>query len=64
METVAVAGCVLLVAFPFAALTALGARQRRCSVGMAILCGALFPVVWVAWYVKDERPFGRYSLKS
>jgi hypothetical protein len=51
---------VLAVALlPLAVLTALGAHQRGLGMPGAVCSGLFFPVSWLVWYVKDERPYGR-----
>jgi hypothetical protein len=49
------------VALPLCALTALGARRRGASVPVAILGGAVFPLTWAIWYVRDESPYQHSS---
>jgi hypothetical protein len=36
-----------------AVLTGLGARQRGAGPLLAVVEAALFPLAWVAWYVRD-----------
>ncbi len=49
--------CVLgAVAVPLALLTGLGAARRGGSRPLVVLSGLLFPVTWVVWYLRDERP--------
>jgi hypothetical protein len=36
-----------------AVLTTIGSCRRGVSVGPSVLCGLVFPVTWVAWYVRD-----------
>ncbi|TIC83868.1 hypothetical protein E8D34_15000 [Nocardioides sp. GY 10113] len=50
----AVAPCVLL-----ALLTGLGQRRRGTSGPLVALAGLAFPVTWLIWYLRDERPFRR-----
>ncbi|HXH80722.1 hypothetical protein [Nocardioides sp.] len=42
-----------------AALTATGERRRGHGLGVALVAGIFFPITWVAWYVRDERPYRR-----
>jgi ABC-type polysaccharide/polyol phosphate export permease len=52
---------VLLVCLLLAApvTTAVGARRRGLGTAAAVVVGIFFPVTWVVWYVRDERPFAR-----
>lgn len=52
----AVLGAIVLAV---AALTALGERRRGGRVPTAVVAGICFPVTWVTWYVRDQRPFRR-----
>ena len=45
-----------------AVLTAVGSRRRGSSVPVAALSGVFFPIVWVAWYVRDVRPYARRAV--
>jgi len=40
-------------------LTALGQHRRGGRLPLAVLAGVLFPVTWVVWYVRDQRPYHR-----
>lgn len=40
-----------------AVLTGTGARRRGGTVPLALLAAVFFPVAWVVWYVRDERPW-------
>lgn len=42
-----------------ALLTALGERRRGAGGVVVTLAGLFFPVAWLAWYLKDERPYRR-----
>jgi hypothetical protein len=48
---------LLAVALPLAVLTALGAHERGLSIALSAVAGALFPVTWTVWYVRDEHPY-------
>ncbi|QBJ95782.1 hypothetical protein ERC79_07255 [Rhodococcus sp. ABRD24] len=48
-------GIAVVTWLPFAGLTSLGARRRGQVRTLAVLSGALFPVTWVVWYLRDER---------
>lgn len=43
-----------------AVLTGVGSRRRGAPWPLAAVSGALFPVTWVVWYVRDEHPLSRY----
>ena len=53
-----IVGGVLLAAVPLAlaVLTGLGEHRRSGRVWLAVLAGFAFPIAWIVWYVKDERP--------
>ena len=53
---IAVLGLTVLAV---AALTAAGERRRGGRIPLAVLAGVCFPVTWVVWYVRDQRPFQR-----
>jgi len=61
-----VVGVLVLVAItlPWAVLTGLGAHRRGAGIPMAFLLGAFFPLTWVAWYVRDERPYRRADRRA
>jgi hypothetical protein len=46
-----------VVAGPWMVLTALGERRRSRRWSVAVVAGLFFPVTWVAWYLRDERPY-------
>lgn len=51
---------VVLVASPLlllAVLTAIGERRRGAPLPIVVVAGIFFPVTWVTWYVRDERPY-------
>lgn len=51
---------ILLVVGAYLALgvlTAIGQRRRRGGAFLAAGAIVFFPVYWVAWYVRDVRPF-------
>jgi hypothetical protein len=52
---------VLLATFVLApaVTTAVGARRRGLGGPAALLAGLAFPVTWIAWYLRDERPWHR-----
>ena len=54
-----IVGIVLLAAVPLsiAILTGLGEHRRSGRVWLAVVAGFVFPIAWVVWYVKDERPW-------
>ena len=54
--SIVVLGSIVLA---FATLTAVGSRRRGAHISLAILAGVCFPVTWVIWYVRDQRPFRR-----
>jgi hypothetical protein len=47
---------VAVLVVPLGALTASGALRRGYAVPLAIAAGALYPITWAVWYVRDERP--------
>ena len=47
------------LALTLAGLTSVGARRRGAGVAAALLAGVVFPVTWVVWYARDERPYRR-----
>jgi hypothetical protein len=53
---IAVLGLIVLAV---AALTAVGERRRGGRILLAVVAGVCFPVTWVVWYVRDQRPFQR-----
>ncbi|MGO4200691.1 hypothetical protein AB4Z09_02825 [Rhodococcus sp. TAF43] len=55
---VAAAGVVVVVWLVFAGLTSTGAHRRGQRPIPAAGSGLFFPVTWVVWYIRDERPFG------
>lgn len=50
---VAVLAAAALVV-PVVVLTTLGGRRRGHDWPLAVLGGVLFPLAWVAWYVRDD----------
>ena len=48
---------VLVLVGVLAVLTFVGQRHRGRGVALAIVAGALFPITWAVWYVRDERPY-------
>jgi hypothetical protein len=50
---------LLSVWLTLAALTCVGARRRGAGPAAALAAGVLFPVTWVVWYARDERPYRR-----
>jgi hypothetical protein len=50
---------VLPVWLTLAVLTCVGARRRGAGPAAALAAGVAFPVTWVVWYARDERPFRR-----
>lgn len=42
-------------------LTTIGARRRGRGLMVALLAGLLFPIAWVVWYLRDERPYRRQA---
>lgn len=38
-------------------LTATGERRRGHGLVLVVLAGAVFPLTWVVWYLRDERPY-------
>jgi hypothetical protein len=38
-------------------LTATGSHRRGAPLPLAALSGLLFPLTWVVWYLRDERPY-------
>jgi hypothetical protein len=47
-------GAVLLALM---GLTATGGHRRGQGVAGALAAGLFFPITWVVWYVRDERPW-------
>lgn len=39
-------------------LTATGERRRGHGVLVMLAAGIFFPVTWVVWYLRDDRPWG------
>ena len=37
-------------------LTAAGERRRGTGIGLSVVAGLFFPISWVVWYQRDERP--------
>jgi hypothetical protein len=56
-----VAGAVLLMLMGF---TATGGHRRGHGVVVALATGLFFPITWVVWYVRDERPWRSRSAWS
>jgi hypothetical protein len=51
-----------LIVFPavlLSWLTGAGSRRRGNSLPFSILCALVFPVTWIAWFIKDNRAAGR-----
>jgi hypothetical protein len=47
---------VLVLGAPYlllAVLTTIGSCRRGVAVGPSVLCGLVFPVTWVVWYIRD-----------
>lgn len=40
-------------------LTAAGSRRRGTGVSLAVAAGLCFPITWVVWYLRDQRPYRR-----
>lgn len=38
-------------------LTGLGARRRGAGPPLSVVSGLAFPVAWVVWYLRNERPY-------
>ncbi len=57
----ALAGAVLL---GLALLTGAGQKRRGGSAPVVWASGACFPVTWLVWYFRDERPFARSARRS
>lgn len=38
-------------------LTGLGQTRRGASALTAVVAGVAFPVTWMIWYLRDERPY-------
>jgi hypothetical protein len=52
---------LVAVALPLPVLTALGARKRGRTMGLAVLAGVFFPITWTVWYLGDEHPYQRHN---
>ncbi|WP_122817720.1 hypothetical protein [Nocardioides pantholopis] len=52
-------GAALLPPPFLAVLTGLGERRRGAAAWLSVVAGMLFPITWIAWYLKDERPARR-----
>ena len=39
-------------------LTVVGQSRRGHGPVSAVVAGMLFPLTWIAWYVRDEHPYG------
>jgi len=58
MILVAVVALVLLGGLlTLVVLTGVGARRRGHAALPAMVAGVFFPVTWVVWYLRDERPY-------
>jgi len=65
MILVAVAALVLLGGvLALVVLTGVGARRRGQTALPASLAGVFFPVTWVVWYLRDERPYRQAATSS
>ncbi len=53
------AALVVCLALAVPVTTAVGARRRGLGVPAAVVVGVFFPVAWVVWYLRDERPYAR-----
>ena len=40
-------------------LTAAGSRRRGTGISLAVVAGLCFPITWVVWYLRDQRPYRR-----
>lgn len=56
IAVVAVLGTFLLA---LAVLTGLGEHRRGARVPVVLVAGAFVPIAWLAWYLRDERPYRR-----
>ena len=54
---VAVAVVVAAVLLVLVVLTAIGQRRRGTGVVLSLAGGLVFPIAWVVWYLKDQRPY-------
>jgi len=55
---IAVLGAVLL---SLPVLTGLGEHRRGARAPVVLLGGLFFPITWLVWYLKDEKPLRRPS---
>lgn len=50
----------LVVVAALVVLTSAGSRRRGAGWSATLASGLLFPLAWVVWYVRDERPLAHY----
>lgn len=50
----------LVVIAALVVLTGAGSRRRGAGWPATIVSGLLFPLAWVVWYARDERPLAHY----
>ena len=68
MTFVTIVVLVLVLAVPallvlvLGVLTGVGSRHRGARWSLAMVSGLFFPVTWVAWYVRDQRPFTHHRV--
>ena len=58
MVGIVVLGAVLL---SLPVLTGLGEHRRGANAPAVLVAGLFFPITWLVWYLKDEKPFRRPS---
>jgi hypothetical protein len=42
-----------------AVLTGTGEHRRGARAPVVLLAGLFFPLAWLVWYLRDERPYRR-----